>query len=408
MQYVVNQLKCCESLDLLVLKEMVSTMAGVDPVFDISDTQLDALAGSETLIRQVVAQTDAWRRDRAAQRGMQRLLAALRVGPPAQQLAIPLLILLAQQRKLITLQPQSFHLKLVAELYDKCHEVTMQYIEFLHKALPAEEYASLLPSISELATEYRIDPEIIFELYRPIIRGVLPPAAPVDDFAEPEAGEVAQVGNAPAQVHHPVGDDKAKPAAGGDDDEEGEIAGAPTEPGGAQAMDVEDGEVAGAGGAAVVENSHVVPEEYGGPIWEELAAHTASLVPEGGFKGLTQTLFVTFWSLSLYDLDVPVDRYESTLAQVRSAARMARDDLEAARRDTQRGLNRYGHGGHGGGFGMQPPPPPPPPQQVELDVMTRELERLEATAAQLPMDLKEQQANAAAVEARLRETRGAW
>lgn len=56
LQYVVNQLNSGESLDLLVLKELLTTMTGVQAVFDVSDGQLDALAGSETLRNEVITQ----------------------------------------------------------------------------------------------------------------------------------------------------------------------------------------------------------------------------------------------------------------------------------------------------------------------------------------------------------------
>lgn len=42
---------------------------------------------------------------------------------------------------------QSSHLKLIAEQYDKCHEVVTQYAEFLRHALPPADYQQLLPSI---------------------------------------------------------------------------------------------------------------------------------------------------------------------------------------------------------------------------------------------------------------------
>jgi hypothetical protein len=148
LQYVANQLKASESLDLLVLKEVVVAMTGVQAVFDVSDAQMDALAGSDTLKAVVVTQAEAGAGgERDAQRGMQRLLRALRTGSVEQQLAVPMLVLLAQQRKLITLQPPSTHLKLVAELYDKCHEITLQYAELLRHALPRADYAALLPGI---------------------------------------------------------------------------------------------------------------------------------------------------------------------------------------------------------------------------------------------------------------------
>ena len=407
-QYVANQLKGCESLDILVLWEIVATMTGVAPVFEVSDSQLDALAGSETLIAQVVLSQvgdgASGGNDRATTRGRQRLLRALCTGPLNDQLAVPLLILLAQQRKLITLQPQSSHLKLVAELYDRCQEVTVQYAEFLFKALPLEEYATMLPSIEDLANEYRIDPEIIFQLHRPLIRDVMPPPAPVtDEVEEGEQPMEEQAEEGAGAEGSNVAEDPitAEPAAV-DEDEEGEIADAMGMK--VDSGDVEDGEVSEGGN----ENHSGSAEEQGKDrkalTWEALSGQTATLAPEGGFRGMSQTLFVTFWAFGLYDFDLPKARYAGTLKQVRGAAGAARDDYDVARRDSQR--PSYGamrQGGYGAG---QPPPPTAP--SADLDTLAKEVERLEAVASKLSADLKEQEANAATVDDRLRLTRGAW
>lgn len=63
--------------------------------------------------------------------GARRLLDALQRGPARQHLALPMLILVAQQRQAIMVRTEAQHIKFVVELYDKCHETTTQYIEFL-------------------------------------------------------------------------------------------------------------------------------------------------------------------------------------------------------------------------------------------------------------------------------------
>lgn len=63
---------------------------------------------------------------------VRQLLAALifcsysQQGPGEQQLALPLLLLLGQQLRVIALQTESPHLKLVAELYDKASQTLLQ------------------------------------------------------------------------------------------------------------------------------------------------------------------------------------------------------------------------------------------------------------------------------------------
>ncbi|KAL4451471.1 hypothetical protein ABPG75_007133 [Micractinium tetrahymenae] len=404
LQYVANQLKSSESLDLLVLKEMVATMTGHQAVFDVSEHQLDALAGSDTLIAEVITQGEHRSSDKSLQRASGRLLAALVQGDsPEERLAMPLLVLLAQQRKLIVLQSQSTHLKLIAELYDKCQEVCTQYAEFLQHALPPEQYAALLPSMEELATEYRVDPELIFSLHRPLIRGVLPPAALAPEH-----------------------------------EEEGEIAGGPKAEGagkgaaadGAAAMEedgqLEAGEVAAspaAGEAAPPPPPPPVDAAAAAERWAKLEAAVLAMAGSGGggeggeeggtgggegptFRGMSPCLYTTFWALQLYDLEVPVARYEATISQLRTDIRIAQGDIESAKRDAQRPPAHYG--GHGG-FGFRGPPPAEGPGlTVDVEQLQKDIERAQAALDKLPDELKEQQANAAGVERRLQREKGAW
>lgn len=84
--------------------------------------------------------------------------------------------------------------------------------------------------LQELATEYCIDPEIIFSLYRPLIRHIEPPAAPAPPEEE-EEGEVAGAsgkgGDASGGAVKPPGSGAA--AANGPEpmEEEGEVVASP-------------------------------------------------------------------------------------------------------------------------------------------------------------------------------------
>ena len=40
----------------------------------------------------------------------------------------------------------------------------MQYVEFLSIALPRKEYQALLPPLSELVLDYKVDPEVAFHV----------------------------------------------------------------------------------------------------------------------------------------------------------------------------------------------------------------------------------------------------
>ena len=49
LQYVANQLKSKQSLDLLLLKEIVQKMTGIEAAEEMTAEQLDAMAGGELL-----------------------------------------------------------------------------------------------------------------------------------------------------------------------------------------------------------------------------------------------------------------------------------------------------------------------------------------------------------------------
>lgn len=61
-----------------------------------------------------------------------------------------------------------------------------------------------MPRPQELATEYSVDPELIFSFYRPLIRGIAPPAAAGADAAggaadqQEEEGEIGEMSTSPA------------------------------------------------------------------------------------------------------------------------------------------------------------------------------------------------------------------
>ena len=52
-QYVVNQLKAGKSYDLLILQEIIQKMTGIEVAEDITDDQLAAMSGWETLRQEV-------------------------------------------------------------------------------------------------------------------------------------------------------------------------------------------------------------------------------------------------------------------------------------------------------------------------------------------------------------------
>jgi THO complex subunit 2 len=93
---VANQLKSKRSLDLLILKEVVLKMSGIEAAEEMTDEQIDAMAGGE-LLRQ---EAGSFNQIKNTKKSSQRLKDAL----IDNNLAVPLCLLMAQQRNCVVYQ----------------------------------------------------------------------------------------------------------------------------------------------------------------------------------------------------------------------------------------------------------------------------------------------------------------
>uniref|UniRef100_A0A4X2LDQ8 THO complex subunit 2 n=1 Tax=Vombatus ursinus TaxID=29139 RepID=A0A4X2LDQ8_VOMUR len=161
LQYVANQLKAGKSFDLLILKEVVEKMAGIEVTEEMTVEQLEALTGGE----QLKAEGGYFGQIRNTKKSSQRLKDALL----DHDLALPLCILMAQQRNGVIFQEGGEkHLKLVGKLYDQCHDTLVQFGGFLAANLSTEDYIKRVPSIDVLCNEYHTPHDAAFFLSRPM------------------------------------------------------------------------------------------------------------------------------------------------------------------------------------------------------------------------------------------------
>ncbi|XP_065574559.1 THO complex subunit 2-like isoform X2 [Artemia franciscana] len=163
LHFVKNQLKAKKSVFLLVLKEIVQKMSGVEQGDEISTVQLEAMAGGELLRSEAAG---FFNQQRNPRKTAQRLKDAL----VESKLIVPLCSLIAQQLK-ITVYRETLHVeaKLVQALYDQCVDTFTQFGNFLVTVLSPEEYKNTIPSLEELCEEYGLDLGSASFLYRPVI-----------------------------------------------------------------------------------------------------------------------------------------------------------------------------------------------------------------------------------------------
>ena len=115
LQFIANQLKIGKCLDLLILKEIVQKMTGIETSEEMTDEQLEAMSGGELL----KSEGGTFNQVRNIKKSTLRLKDALL----ENNLAMSLCILMSQQRNCILFQSENTHLKLIVKLYDQVRKL---------------------------------------------------------------------------------------------------------------------------------------------------------------------------------------------------------------------------------------------------------------------------------------------
>eukprot|EP01018_Ginkgo_biloba_P036677 Gb_33812 [translate_table: standard] len=271
-QYLVNQLKKGEGIELVLLQELIQQMANVQYTENMTEEQLDAMAGGEALRYQATS-FGITRNNKALIKSTNRLRDSL-LPKDEPKPAVPLLLLIAQHRSIVVINADAPHIKMVSEQFDRCHGTLLQYVEFLTSAVtPVTAYAQLIPTLDDLAHKYHIDPEVAFLIYRPIMR-----------LFKPSKG---------SDICWPADTFKAM----------------------IQSEEKKEMEQSNVRYDLVLDlGPHRKPV-----MWSDLLATVHSMLPSKAWNSLSPELYATFWGLTLYDLYVPKKRYESEIAKQHAA-----------------------------------------------------------------------------------------
>jgi hypothetical protein len=246
LNYLLQRLSVGDSLDLLVLKELLGIMGGSETLLEVSPAQLEGLSGGRSLRAEVMglAAGVVGSKGMITASACKKATGILRDELIGSQTAIPLLLFIAQVRSRLLHDAASTQLKLISHLYDTAQDVLMQFTEFLvGGAKSLESIASLMPDLSVLLDEVGLAVPVAFQLVRPLLRAAL--QSGVDPAAAP----------AHLQRWHPFG-------------------------------------------------THIT-------------ALVQSLKPAEMWQHMSQRLFIIFWSLGLYDIRVPVARYETEIKRLK-------------------------------------------------------------------------------------------
>lgn len=130
LKYIVHQLHNGQTTEIVVLRELIWKMAGIEPLPSLSEAQMAAMAGGPALRIEAIASTTRGARQDpgdVVMKGPQRLGKSLL----DSSLALPLLIQVAQQRQACVYKAANAHLKSLASLYDAVSFLVFFYTKIL-------------------------------------------------------------------------------------------------------------------------------------------------------------------------------------------------------------------------------------------------------------------------------------
>jgi THO complex subunit 2 len=264
LEYVARQLKRNRSVELIVLQQLMQSMAGVNPETNLNDAQLQALAGGEMLRKQTLK---AFRDKRAedTDETMRTLTNTL----ANEKLAAQLLILIAQERQtsIFRIEESSAPLKVLANLFDEIHVVLSQYLDLMKLGFTPERFEEVVPSVGDLVQKYGIEPSVAWWIYRLGLRSRMSRSA-----TETEDVEMKDI---------------------------------PAEP---------------------TTDATPVAKSHCHPVLEKMVDEIKPILPEAVWAKLSISFYITFWQLEIHDIFVPIEAYGAEQKRIMSAVETNKND----------------------------------------------------------------------------------
>lgn len=323
LQYVNSQLSQGNSTDLVILRELILSMAGVVSDLDFTDAQMRAMTGGEVLRRQTLIQLGDRRFESV--NGAKRLMQSL----VDTKLAGRLLINLAQYRQSALYQDDA-HVKYLATIMDEVQQALAQYLDLLRSNLSPEQFDNLIPGIAELMTTYGLDVNLAFMIGRAgLAYRMANPKAAVSSPAKD-----GRINVQPAQEITDVDGDLVMNGAAADP--------AANKPSAADENEdkmVLDDKTSGEsiGDASIHPTTETRKPDPIADVLQPLVDTIQDLLPSATWQNLSPEFYVTFWSLSLGDLHVPQLSYEAEHDKLYKES----NDVMKDRSDmTRQGMNR--------------------------------------------------------------------
>ncbi|KXS17816.1 hypothetical protein M427DRAFT_30267 [Gonapodya prolifera JEL478] len=300
--------------DLVVLRELVDKMAGVQPPLpELTADQLESMAGSDALRRDVFGYAP----------GVRRSGDKLKKSLVEHNLVVAMAVAVSQLRAKVVFRRESVdeELKPLAGVYDQIQATLLQYVEFLNSDFNPKKYHELIvPDVQTLCKKFGLELEIAFLLKRPQL---------LHSINEWNAKYGLVLAEKSADAATKTDDSTSKPTELTDltDDKEFD----PPTP---------DPEEAPEGPWIELPSVHNQRRDPWHPALRDTIVQVAGLVPQHVWTKISPHFFVTFWQLSMYDLKTPARLYDT----VREKEVRRRDQtlaaLNAGRMDSQTTRNK--------------------------------------------------------------------
>ncbi|KAI1105828.1 hypothetical protein F4804DRAFT_97558 [Jackrogersella minutella] len=316
--YVNDQVAHGNSTDLIILRELITSMGGIVSDVDFTETQLFALSGGELLRRQTLISLGDKRYE--SSKSATRLMKAL----VQTDLACRLLTNMAQYRQsaIYRLPENETHIKYLATVIDDSQQALVQYVELLRNNLPPEQFDALIPSVPRLMTDFGLDANLAFMIGRASLQYFM--MGPGEKLAI-TASESPKDADGDLVIETKDNDGTASSTVTQDAEDH-------------MAVDVPDTEGGSPPQPPTTVNAQK-PDRFLdviGPIVN--AART--LLPTEVWDKISPEFFVLFWSLQTGDLAVPMNSYEAETARVeKQYAEVKRDRSDMSMSNKKKSLD---------------------------------------------------------------------
>ena len=320
LQYVAEQLRVSNPTDLIILEEMINSMAGIISDTNMTGAQVLSMAGGELLQSQTMLQLlDRRHESRTTARRLVKSLTEPR-------LAGKILISIAHERQtcIFKLPEENAHLKLLGNLFDEIHRIFLQYLELLRSNLSIKDFDSQVPSISHLINDFGIEPSVAFWISRPSISAAMAdydasnPKQNIDQKKSPVKETSGEIVSRPRKS---TSEDDTPMGGVTETLQDDQSVSAPLVNGvsGSEDADTEmkDAETITVLPPLASATRTDAPNEPWHPILREIMDAIRPALPDETWDILSRPFYVTFWQLSLHDMLVPTQSYDDEVNRQR-------------------------------------------------------------------------------------------